>query len=70
MKVPNIAKSKEIMPQASNKQRATPVTAVAGGDVESVPLCGYRLYVPCVQHRRHKGGFSAWHVYRFIFGEK
>eukprot|EP00434_Breviolum_minutum_P006696 symbB.v1.2.005911.t1/scaffold347.1/size224350/6 len=25
------------------------------GDVESVPLCGYRLYVPCVQHRRHKG---------------
>ena len=26
------------------------------GDLQSIPLCGYRLYVFCVQHRRHKGG--------------
>lgn len=25
------------------------------GDLQSIPLCGYRLYVFCVQHRRHKG---------------
>ncbi|CAK9093883.1 unnamed protein product [Durusdinium trenchii] len=30
-------------------------TSLEEGEYESVPLCGYRLYVPCVQHRRQKG---------------